>query len=158
MFGAVSKAFPNVTVIRVKEALAQVGEMLAVLARGVEVASLVTILAGILVLAGAVAAGHRARLYDAVLLKVLGATRARLAAVYAVEYGTLGALAGLAALAAGTAASWAVARFVLDIPLVFAGNAVVFTVVGGAVGTLVLGLSGGLAALSAKPGRLLRNP
>ncbi len=158
MFAAVSRAFPNVSVVRVKEALAQVGEMLAVLARGVEVASLVTILAGILVLAGAVAAGHRARLYDAVLLKVLGATRARLAAVYAVEYGTLGALAGLAALAAGTAASWAVARFVLDIPLVFAGDTVVFTVVGGAVGTLVLGLSGGLAALSAKPGRLLRNP
>jgi len=158
MFAAVSKAFPNVTVVRVKEALVQVGEMLAVLARGVEVASLVTVLAGILVLGGAIAAGHRARLYDAVMLKVLGATRARLAAIYAVEYGTLGALAGIAALAAGTAASWAITRFVLDIPLVFAGEAALFTVVGGALVTLVLGLSGGFIALSAKPARLLRNP
>jgi putative ABC transport system permease protein len=158
MFLAVSRAFPNVTVIRVKEALAQVGEMLAVLARGVELASLLTILSGILVLAGAVAAGHRARLYDAVMLKVLGATRARLAAVYVVEYGSLGALAGVAALAAGTAAAWALARFVLDIPLVFAGDAVVFTVLGGVVATLGLGLSGGLAALSAKPAGFLRNP
>src|SRR4029077_8296051 len=119
MFQAVSKDFPNVTVVRVKEALAQVGELLAALARGIAIASLVTILAGILVLAGAIAAGHRARLYDAVVLKVLGATRARLGAVYAVEYGLLGALAGCAALLAGTLAAWAVAYWVLDIPFVF---------------------------------------
>ena len=158
MFSAVSKEFPNVTIVRVKDALAQVGEMLAALARGIEVASLVTILAGILVLAGAIAAGHRARLYDAVVLKVLGATRARLGAVYAVEYGLLGGLAGLAALLAGTMAAWAVATFVLEVPFVFAGAAVAFTIVGGALGTLVLGLSGGFAALAAKPASRLRNP
>jgi putative ABC transport system permease protein len=158
MFSAISKAFPNVTIVRVKDALAQVGEMLAALARGIEVASLVTILAGVLVLAGAIAAGHRARLYDAVVLKVLGATRARLGAVYALEYGVLGALAGLAALGAGSLAAWAVAYFVLDVPLVFAGRAVAFTIVGGALGTLILGLSGGFAALAAKPAARLRNP
>jgi putative ABC transport system permease protein len=158
MFAAVSKDFPNVTVVRVKEALAQVGELLAALARGIAVASLVTIFAGVLVLAGAIAAGHRARLYDAVVLKVLGATRARLGAVYAVEYGLLGALAGLAALIAGTLAAWGIAYFVLDIPLVFAGRAVAFTIAGGALGTLILGLSGGFAAMAAKPAARLRNP
>ena len=158
VFAGVSRAFPNVTVVRVKEALAQVGELLAALARGIEIASLVTILAGILVLAGAIAAGHRARLYDAVVLKVLGATRARLGGVYAIEYGLLGALAGCAALLAGTLASWAVATFVLDVPFVFAGTAVLFTIVGGALGTLILGLSGGFAALAAKPAARLRNP
>ena len=158
MFAAVSRAFPNVTVVRVKETLAQVGEMLGALARGVSVASLITILAGVLVLAGAIAAGHRARLYDAVVLKVLGATRARLGAVYAIEYGLLGTLAGFAALGAGTAAAWGVATFVLDIPFVFAARAVAFTIVGGALGTLVLGLAGGFAALSAKPALRLRNP
>ena len=158
MFAAISRAFPNITVVRVKETLAQVGEMLAALARGVSVASLVTILAGVLVLAGAIAAGHRARLYDAVVLKVLGATRARLGAVYVIEYGLLGTLAGLAALGAGTVAAWSVAYFVLDIPFVFAARAVALTIVGGAVGTLVLGLAGGFAALSAKPARRLRNP
>jgi len=70
----------------------------------------------------------------------------------------LGALAGLAALAAGSLAAWAVAYFVLDVPLVFAGRAVAFTIVGGALGTLVLGLSGGFAALAAKPAARLRNP
>jgi len=145
-------------VVRVKETLAEVGRMLEALARGVSVASLVTILAGVLVLAGAIAAGHRARLYDAVVLKVLGATRAQLGAVYVMEYGLLGTLAGLAALGAGTVAAWAVSYFVLDIPFVFAANAVAFTIIGGALGTLVLGLAGGFAALSAKPARRLRNP
>ena len=158
MFSAVSRAFPNITIVRVKEALAQAGELLAMLAQGISIASLVTILAGVLVLAGAIAAGHRARLYDAVVLKVLGATRARLGAVYVIEYGLLGMLAGLAALGAGTVAAWAVAYFVLDIPFVFAPRAVAFTIVGGALGTLVLGLAGGFAALSAKPASRLRNP
>jgi putative ABC transport system permease protein len=158
MFAAISRAFPNITVVRVKETLAQVGELLAALARGVSVASLVTILAGVLVLAGAIAAGHRARLYDAVVLKVLGATRARLGAVYVIEYGLLGTLAGLAALGAGTVAAWSVAYFVLDIPFVFAARAVALTIIGGALGTLVLGLAGGFAALSAKPAQRLRNP
>ncbi len=158
IFAAVSSAFPNVTVVSVREALAKVGEMLAALVRGTEIASLVTILAGILVLAGAIAAGHRARLYDAVVLKVLGATRARLASVYALEYGLLGAIAGLAAFGAGLAAAWSIAYFVFDIPFVLAGKAASITIVGGAIGTLVLGLAGGFAALSAKPARRLRNP
>jgi putative ABC transport system permease protein len=158
LFSAVSKQFPNITVVRVRDALSQVGELLAALVRGIEIASLVTVLAGVLVLAGAIAAGHQARLYDAVVLKVLGATRARLALVYAIEYGLLGALAGLAALMAGSLAAWAVAKWVLDIPFVFDGRSVAFTIVGGALGTLLLGLSGGFAALSAKPAKRLRNP
>ena len=158
LFTAIARAFPNVTVVRVKEALAQVGVMLAGLARGIQIASLITIFAGILVLAGAIASGHRARLYDAVVLKVLGATRGRLALVYIIEYGVLGACAGLAAAIAGTAAAWAVAHFVLETPFVFDGKMLLITIAGGALGTLVLGLSGGFAALAAKPAKRLRNP
>jgi putative ABC transport system permease protein len=158
LFTAISGSFPNVTVVRVKEALAQVGVMLANLSRGIEIASLITIFAGILVLAGAIAAGHRARLYDAVVLKVLGATRWQLASVYIIEYGVLGAFAGLAAAIAGTAAGWAVAHFVLEVPFVFDGRTLLITIAGGALGTLILGLSGGFAALAAKPAKRLRNP
>jgi len=105
-----------------------------------------------------VAAGERRRIYDSVVLKVLGATRARLALVYTIEYGLLGALAGLAALMAGTLAAWAVAKWVIEIPFVFDGRSVAFTIVGGALGTLLLGLSGGFGALSVKPANRLRNP
>ncbi|MEE8437966.1 MAG: FtsX-like permease family protein, partial [Micropepsaceae bacterium] len=158
VFDAVTQRFPNVTVVRVKEAIAQVGVMLETLATGMTAASFVTILAGVLVLAGAIAAGHRARLYDAVVMKVLGATRARLAAVYAVEYGLLGMLAGIASFGAGTIAGWWITEIILEIPFVFAWRAVALTVIGGAIGTLVLGLIGGFAALSAKPAARLRNP
>ncbi len=158
VFNAVTQRFPNVTVVRVKEALAQVGVMLEALATGISAASFVTILAGILVLAGAIAAGHRARMYEAVVMKVLGATRARLAAIYAVEYGFLGTLAGIASFGAGAIAGWWVTEIVLEIPFVFAWRAVALTVIGGAIGTLVLGLIGGFAALSAKPAARLRNP
>jgi putative ABC transport system permease protein len=158
VFDAVTQRFPNITVVRVKEALSQVGVMLEALATGITAASFVTILAGILVLAGAIAAGHRARMYDAVVMKVLGATRSRLAAIYAVEYGLLGLLAGIASVAAGAVAGWWITEVVLDIQYVFAWRAVILTVVGGALGTLILGLAGGFAALSAKPAARLRNP
>ena len=92
------------------------------------------------------------------VLKVLGATRSRLASVYIIEYGLLGACAGLAAAIAGTAAGWAVAHFVLEVPFVFDGQTLLITIAGGALGTLFLGLSGGFAALAAKPATRLRNP
>lgn len=158
MFSAVSRAFPNITIVRVRDSLEQLGEMLQALANGIEIASLVTLLAGGLVLAGAIANGHRARIYDAVVLKVLGATRGKLAGIYAAEYGLLGVVSGVAALLVGTAASWAIAFFVLDVPFVFSATAVVLTIAGGALGTIILGLAGGILALSEKPARRLRNP
>lgn len=158
LFDAVSKAFPNVTIVNVRTTLVQVGEMLGMLATAMTAAGMITILAGILVLSGAIAAGHRARMYEAVVLKVLGATRGRLAAIYAIEYGLLGALAGLAAFVAGSVAAWAITTFVLEIPLAFSLRAVAVTILCGAAGTLILGLIGGFAALSAKPAARLRNP
>jgi putative ABC transport system permease protein len=157
MFSAVSRAFPNVTIVRVRDSLTQLADMLQALANGIEIASMVTILAGALVLAGAIANGHRARLDDAVVLKVLGATRGKLARIYAAEYGLLGVLSGLAALLIGTIASWLVAWLVLDVPFVFSGGAVALTIAGGALGTIILGLAGGFFALSEKPAARLRN-
>jgi putative ABC transport system permease protein len=72
VYRAVTDAFPNVSTVRVKDAIAEVNTLLQQLADGVRAASLLTILAGLLVLAGAIAAGGRARLYDATVLKVLG--------------------------------------------------------------------------------------
>ncbi|HWU56428.1 MAG TPA: FtsX-like permease family protein, partial [Rhizomicrobium sp.] len=89
MYMAVTNRFPNISTVRVKDAIQQVQTLLASVAQGVSAASLVTILAGLLVLAGAIAAGNRARVYDATILKVLGATRARIALVYTIEYGLL---------------------------------------------------------------------
>ncbi|MFO1247771.1 MAG: FtsX-like permease family protein [Alphaproteobacteria bacterium] len=156
MYMMVTNRFPNISAIRVKDAIAQVQGLLASLAQGVSAASLVTILAGLLVLAGAIAAGTRARLYDATILKVLGATRPRIALVYAMEYGVLGMATGVIALAAGTLAGWVIAFAILDVPFTFDGRAVLITVAGGAAVTLLFGLLGALSALSVRPARRLR--
>ena len=156
MYMAVTDHFPNISTVRVKDAIQQVQKLLASLAQGVSAASLVTILAGLLVLAGAIAAGTRARLYDATILKVLGATRARIALVTAIEYGVLGLATGTIALAAGTLAAWVIAYSILDVPFTFDGRAVILTVAGGGAVTLLFGLLGALGALSVRPARRLR--
>jgi putative ABC transport system permease protein len=158
MYRAVTDRFHSVSAIRVRNAIAQVNGLLQALSLGVRAASLVTILAGLMVLAGAIAAGQRARLYDATIMKVLGASRAQIALIYAVEYGLTGALAGLVALAAGTAGATVVATQVFHVAAVFDGRAVLLTVVGGGAATLVFGLASAVAALSEKPASRLRNP
>jgi putative ABC transport system permease protein len=158
MYRAVTDKFPNVSTVRVKDAIATVNGILQELSDGVRAASLVTILAGLFVLAGAIAAGQRARLYDSTVLKVLGATRGRIAAVYALEYGLIGVLTGALALAAGTLGAWLVVKYVFDVALVFSASAALTTIVGGGAATLAFGLVAAWAALSAKPAALLRAP
>jgi putative ABC transport system permease protein len=157
MYMAVTNRFPNISTVRVKDAIQQVQTLLASLAQGVSAASLVTILAGLLVLAGAIAAGTSARLYDATILKVLGATRLRIALVAVIEYGVLGAATGAIALAAGTLTAWVIAFSILDVPFTFDAQAVLVTVAGGGAATLLFGLAGALGALSVRPARRLRS-
>ncbi len=158
LYRAVTDRFRGVSTVRVKDAIAQVNGLLQELSDGVRAASLVTILAGLLVLAGAVAAGQRARLYDSTVLKVLGASRLQIAGIYAVEYGLIGVATGLIALAAGRAAAAVVAERVFAVPFAFDPGAVLVTVVGGALATLGFGIVAAWAALAARPAELLRHP
>ena len=157
MYMAVTEKFPNVSAVRVKDAIAQIDTLLQQLAQGIRAASLVTILAGLLVLAGTIAAGARTRLYDATVLKVVGATRAQIALVYVMEYGLLGIATGIIALGAGTLAASVIAREVLDTTFVFDAQAALWTVAGGGSATLLFGLFGAIAALNARPAQRLRN-
>ena len=157
MYMAVTEKFPNVSAVRVKDAIAQVDTLLQQLAQGIRAASLVTILAGLLVLAGTIAAGARTRLYDATVLKVVGATRTQIALVYVLEYGLLGVTTGIIALGAGTLAARLIARQILDTAFVFDLRAALWTVVGGGLATLLFGLFGAIAALNARPANRLRN-
>jgi putative ABC transport system permease protein len=157
MYMAVTEKFPNVSAVRVKDAIAQIDTLLQQLAQGIRAASLVTILAGLLVLAGTIAAGARTRLYDATVLKVVGATRVQIALVYLLEYGLLGLATGVIALGAGTLAAGIIARQVLDTAFVFDAQAALWTVAGGGSATLLFGLFGAIAALNARPAQRLRN-
>src|SRR5262249_126865 len=87
---SVADAFPGVTIVRVKEVVEAVGQVVLNITMAIRGASAVALIAAVLVLGGALATGHRHRVYDAVVLKTLGATRLRLLGSYALEYLLLG--------------------------------------------------------------------
>ncbi|WP_372618474.1 ABC transporter permease [Falsiroseomonas sp.] len=154
---AITDAFPNVSGIRVRDALEAVAGLLSRVGVALQATSSVTLLAGMLVLAGAVAAGQRRRVRDAVVLKTVGATRSQIRAAWLVEFGILGLVAGLLAAAAGSAASWAVVRFVMRGEWVFLPGTLAVVVAGCVVLTLGFGYVGTALALRVRPAPLLRN-
>lgn len=154
---AVAGRYPGITTVRVKEALEEARRLLEHLSLGIRVASVLTLVTSALVMAGALAAGHQQRVYDAVVLKTLGATRGRLLLAYGLEYGGIGLVTALVALAAGSAAAYGVAVHVMDIGFAFSFPAAVGAVAGGLAFTIVVGLLGTLKALDERPARVLRH-
>jgi putative ABC transport system permease protein len=155
---ALGRDFPQVNVISVREQLEAAGQLFDRLALAVRGAAAVAALAGLLVLAGSIAAGASARAREAAVLKVLGAARGQILAAYAVEYGAIGLIAGLAGVALGAAAAWPVVVKVFEAQwsIDWAG---VLALVGGAAGlTGAGGLIAALAALARRPAPVLRIP
>lgn len=149
--------FPAVTTVRVKEALDAINALVSDLALGIRGASLITLIASVLVLAGALAAGHHSRVYDAVILKTLGATRGRLVLAYGLEYAILGMATAVVATAAGGIAAAYVVDQVMRFPFEFEPSAAVLAVSVAIVLTVAFGLLGTWRALGEKPARILRN-
>jgi putative ABC transport system permease protein len=154
---AVSNALPNVTAIRVKEALNAANEILEAVAVSVRATAAVTLIAGTLVLAGAVAAGHARRVRDAIILKVLGATRIRIVKTYLLEYGILGLATALIASVLGSVIAFGVVTQVMRSDFVLSVSAVAGTAALATVITLSMGFIGTWRALGQRPAGLLRN-
>src|SRR5690606_23908246 len=108
------------------------------------------------VLIGAAAAAERARMFEAAVLKTLGASRARILGSFALRMALRGAAAGLVAGFAGVAGGWAVTHFVMDGSYRFAPVSAALIVAGGVAVTLVSGLGFALRPLSVPPARVLR--
>jgi putative ABC transport system permease protein len=157
VLSAVTKAFPGVTSISVRDAIDGVNAVIADLALAVRVAASLALLVSMLVLGGALAAGHRQRRQDAVILKTLGATRPVLLSAFSLEYGLLGLATALFALTAGTAAAWYVVTRVMEMEFtIYPAIAATAAAIALAV-TLGLGLAGTFRILSVKPAPLLKN-
>ncbi len=152
----VGDAYPNVTAIRVRDAIEQVAGALRGLAAATSYGALATLITGFVVLIGAAAAGERAREYEAALLKTLGAARAKILLSFALRAGMMGAAAGLVAIFAGGVAGWAVMRFVMETSFHFEPVSAIVIVVGGALVTLMAGLGFALRPLAAAPASILR--
>lgn len=154
---AIGKAFPSVTVIRVKDALNAVTAILEKVMVAVRVAGAVTLVAGALVLAGALATAQRRRVLEAVVLKVLGATRRRVLTSHILEYLLLALIAGAFAAALGAFAAWIAVQEVMRIPFTFSATAV-GRALALAIGLVLLfGSLGTWAVLRAKPAATLRS-
>ncbi len=154
---AVTEGFANISTIRVRDALEAAARILAGVGGAVRAAASVTILAGVLVLAGAVAAARRRRLYDSIVFKVLGATRSRVLKAFVLEYGILGLATGAIAAVIGGVAAWAVIVFLMESPWVLLPGAMAATLVAGLLVTLAVGFAGTWRALGQKAAPYLRN-
>jgi putative ABC transport system permease protein len=111
---AVVAAFPNVTVIPVREMLERVASVLDQIAFAMRLVAGWSVVSGLVVMAGALSITRSRRLYQSVILKALGATRGLIARIFAVEYALLGAGAGLCGTALAGVLAWAILRWALD--------------------------------------------
>jgi putative ABC transport system permease protein len=157
LIAAAAKDFPMVTTLRVKDALEAIGAVVSNLVLAVDGASAITLIAAALVLGGALAAGHRHRVYDAVILKTLGATRARLIGAYAIEYLLLGSATALFGVLSGSLAAWLIVSDLMHLGFSWLPLPALAAAAGAVAVTVVLGLIGTFSALGQKPASVLRN-
>jgi putative ABC transport system permease protein len=154
---SVADAFPMVTTVRVREALETIGTVITNLVLAIRGASAITLISAMLVLGGALAAGHRHRVYDAVILKTLGATRARLLGAYGLEYLMIGLATAVFGVIAGSVAAWLIVTRLMTLSFVWQAGSAAIVVAAALFVTVGLGLLGTLLALNQKPAAVLRN-
>ena len=157
LLNEMARAYPSVTAVRVKDAIDIVSGLLNQMLMAIRGANVLTLLTGVLVLAGALAAGLSDRLYEAVVLKTYGASKRQLVGAFVIEYAALGLASAIFGLAVGSLGSWFLARFILEMPWSFSLPTALLTAFIAMTVTVIAGLSVTWTALSAKPAPYLRN-
>jgi putative ABC transport system permease protein len=155
----VADAYPMVTVIRVKDVLATFNQLLDRVALAIRCASAVALISAVLALASALASSQRTRLYDAVVLKLLGATRWRLTLSMLIEHSLLGLVAAVLGILIGELASYFILTQIMQVESAYWDwqPAVLSTFIALAL-SVALGLAFTIRALGQKPGPYLRAP
>jgi putative ABC transport system permease protein len=148
--------FPSIAALRVRDALEAIEGLVAKLAVAIRAATGVALATSVLVLAGALAANRRARIYDSVVLKILGATRARLLAAFLLEYALLGATTVAFGLAAGAGAAYAIVTRIMQLDFELSWPAALAAASAALALTVALGLVGAWRILGQKPAAFLR--
>jgi putative ABC transport system permease protein len=149
-------AYPNVTVLRLRQVLEKVVGVLEQVGFAVQMLGSFTVLAGIAILAGAVSAGAIRRGREVALYKTLGMTRSQVAAVFAVEYALIGAVAGAVGTVGGVVLAWTVIRFGFEIPWAWTPAAYLAALVATVVLSVIAGLAASTRALAVRPLTVLR--
>lgn len=149
-------AYPNITAIRIRDAIDQVIELVGGISAATRYGALITLVTGFLVLIGAAAAGERARTFEAAVLKTLGASRSKIITSFALRAAILGLAAGIVALGAGILGGWAVSTFIMDTQYTVIWSNALLIIGGGVLASLLAGLAFAWRPLSAKPAQVLR--
>ena len=157
MLNTVAHAYPQVSAIRVKDALTQIGDLLGKMLATIRGANVLTLLTGVLVLAGALATGLGERTYESVILKTYGASRRQLMLAFMGEYAILGLCAALFGIVVGTLGAWFIVSWMLEMPFQFSAVTAITTAFFAMIITVAAGLMVTWRALSAKPAPILRN-
>lgn len=152
----IASDYPNITAIRVRDAIDRVAAVLNGLAAAVSYGAAATLLTGFLVLIGAAAAGADARRYEAALLKTLGASRRAIATSFLLRAALLGIFAGSVALLAGILGGWAVSRFIMETSFSVQWSSALLIISGGALASVLASLGFAIQALNARPAQVLR--
>jgi putative ABC transport system permease protein len=154
---AIGQAFPASTAIRVKDAIGAFNVIFGRVMLAVRAAGSVTLLAGALVLAGALATAQRRRIQQAVILKTLGATRRRILLSHLAEYLILAMLTSFIASLIGSLAAWMTVSRVMEIDFVFSAQAAAETMLLASGLVIVFGGFGTWRVLKAPPVPYLRS-
>ncbi|HZF95507.1 MAG TPA: FtsX-like permease family protein [Allosphingosinicella sp.] len=153
---ALVSEFTGASVIAVREIVDQVTRLLGQMTSAILAAASITILAGIAVLVGAIAASRQTRSYDSVILKTLGATRLQVLGTQLLEYALLAAIVSAVALLLGTGGAWYVIVKLFEFTWSPDWAVVLATLSGGALVTLGIGLAGSLPLMAVQPAAALR--
>jgi putative ABC transport system permease protein len=153
---AVVSAFPNVTVVPVRDLLQRAAGILAQISFAIRAIALFSIAAGLTVMAGTLVASRWQRLAESAILRTLGASRTTVARVFAVEYACLGAAAGIGGSALAAVLAWIVERFVLEVPIALAPHVLVLGVALATTIALVVGFLATYRLLGQPPMTVLR--
>ena len=154
---AIVSAFPNVTVIHIRDVMDKVLAVLSNLALAVRSLGAFTVAAGIVVLGGTVAATQARRAREVALLKTIGMTRRDVATVFAVEYALTGLVAALVGVAAGGLLAWGVIDELMELPWELRVTEVAIALGMTVLLSVVAGLLASARALAAKPIEVLRS-
>ncbi len=156
LLASLVREFPNLLLIDVASIMEQVQRIMDQVARAVQFIFLFTLLAGLTVLYAAIASTQDERLYQATIMRTLGASRAQLRRAIVAEFAVLGALAGFLAAAGASALGYVIATHVLNLDYAFSPLVWLIGTAAGALGISLAGYAGTRSVLNVAPMKALR--
>lgn len=150
------RTFPSSSVIEVGQVLTEARAILSQVSMAILAAASVAVLAGLAVLLGAIAAARASRLYDNVILRVLGASRKQLLLLQLAEYGLLALVLAGVALLLGTGLAWLIVVQMFEFDWLPDWPRILAVLGAGLVLVMGFALGGSIPLLRARPAQVLR--